>query len=52
MSITSAVITYEQKISYLYAAVAARYYLFDRIVLGRISGCFRFEKFFLTYKNN
>lgn len=33
-NVTGAVITYEQKISYLYAAVAARYYLLDSIILG------------------
>jgi len=33
-TITGAVITYEQKISFLYAAVAVRYYPFNRMVLG------------------
>ncbi|MDR1859117.1 MAG: omptin family outer membrane protease [Treponema sp.] len=33
-TVTGAVITYEQKISLLYAAAVARYCLFDRIILG------------------
>ena len=33
-TVTGAVITYEQKISYFYAAVETRYYLFDKIMLG------------------
>jgi outer membrane protease len=32
--VTGPVITYEQKLSYLYAAVTVGYYLFDRIILG------------------
>ena len=34
ITVTGAVITYEQKISYLYAAVAVRYCLFDQILFG------------------